>query len=473
MEKPVIFALTPRAGRWNHRYLAPTHFAWSQQMLSRLGDEAQKQTSDPNSLRASRQASQQTTGRVGSEYLVVRDERLTTLTDRERRSLEDELRQQLLSLDELISGQIDWEQESGLVVRHSRIDELQEHWEQRLRSLSSKPPGVRAGRFWRPRLALCVIALVAAVLFLAQIGQQHLRQKARNSEEFRLEEFIHQLTGMMAPNDGRTRDPGSVVHRLATDLFGGTFSKPSGRERQVHETENSRDGLTLILEDRKLLQDTLLRFYGLAFDKADPSLGLDQLTSDQSVLAKLRQLYVNGHLNPIGLLQAKTDAQAKVAADLGRIAPAGFREVIDHLQRLRDAVSRSHLSRRPLDTSSEDLYEKWFRKVMEVEPAAVSSVVVPVGKSMPNFYVCSDLKAAMWLFSLLGTPETGALSEPSAGQQGLLTLICWFGGQYQKDKALLSRERIQDRIKAHADNPEPRLLFERLAHLVEACSRVE
>src|ERR1700684_3627295 len=106
MEKPVIFALTPRAGRWNHRYLVPTHVAWSQHLLSRLADEAQKEVSDSSSLRARRQAFQQTTGRVGPEYLVVRDERLVRIGDRERRAFEDELQQQLFSLDELIAVQI-------------------------------------------------------------------------------------------------------------------------------------------------------------------------------------------------------------------------------------------------------------------------------------------------------------------------------------------------------------------------------
>ena len=276
----------------------------------------------------------------------------------------------------------------------------------------------------------------------------------------------------MSPIDGRTPDPGAVVHRLAKDLFDGTPSKSPGRERQQPERGNLRDTPALIPEDQELLHDTLLRFYGLAFDKADPGLSLDQLTSDQGVFAKLRQLYFHGHLIPIGLLQPKTNAQSAVATDLSRIGPAEFREIIDQLRMLRDAVSRSHPSSRQQDSSSGDDYEKWLRKVLEVEPAAVSSVVIPVGKHTPKFYVDSDLKAAMGLFALLGSPETGALSEPSAGQQGLVKLICRIGGQYQKDKSLLSGECIKDRIKAYTGDREHRLLYEHLDHLVKACSRV-
>ena len=79
-----------------------------------------------NALRAIRQASQQTTGRLGPEYLIVQDERLARIGDTERHELEARLDVQLHDLDDFITKQIDWERESGLVVGHRRIDELQE-----------------------------------------------------------------------------------------------------------------------------------------------------------------------------------------------------------------------------------------------------------------------------------------------------------------------------------------------------------
>jgi hypothetical protein len=87
VERPVIFALTPRAGRWNHRYLVPTDVAWPQDLISQLADEAQKEVPTPNSLRAMRPTLQQTTRRVGPEYLIIRDERLALINEKEREVL--------------------------------------------------------------------------------------------------------------------------------------------------------------------------------------------------------------------------------------------------------------------------------------------------------------------------------------------------------------------------------------------------
>ena len=97
------------------------------------------------------------------QYLVVRDERLSAFTHHEKRLLEVELQQQLDALDELISGQINWEQESGLMVCHPRISELQEGWEQRLGSHGPNLARFRKGPRWRLWLAVGGIALVATV----------------------------------------------------------------------------------------------------------------------------------------------------------------------------------------------------------------------------------------------------------------------------------------------------------------------
>ncbi len=108
---PYLIAMTPRAGRWNHRYLVPPDLNLSTVVLGRLTRMAGQQPQGPAWLAVSHEVQQVGGGRVGQEMLILGDLDVQGLSPKARERLQERLRYRLLDLGELIAHGVEWEQE--------------------------------------------------------------------------------------------------------------------------------------------------------------------------------------------------------------------------------------------------------------------------------------------------------------------------------------------------------------------------
>lgn len=68
---PYLIAMTPRAGRWNHRYLVPPDLNLTSEVLGRLTRMADQQPQGPAWIAVSQEVQQEGGGRVGQEMLIL------------------------------------------------------------------------------------------------------------------------------------------------------------------------------------------------------------------------------------------------------------------------------------------------------------------------------------------------------------------------------------------------------------------
>lgn len=120
MERPLLFAETPRAGRWNHRFLVPEELTMTEEQLAEEASRARQQHQGSNYLAVVRQVEQPSSGRTADELLVLHGvaEHLDAAT---RRELLKRLEARLDDLDRLVQT-LDWEREGKrLLVRRQEL----------------------------------------------------------------------------------------------------------------------------------------------------------------------------------------------------------------------------------------------------------------------------------------------------------------------------------------------------------------
>lgn len=123
MERPLLFAETPRAGRWNHRFLVPPEAACSEERLAEQAARARQRSQGGDYLAVVRQVQQHEGGREADELLVLQGIAVDRLDAATRRVLLQRLEQRLDDLQQLVEA-INWEQDGKrLVVRREELSQ--------------------------------------------------------------------------------------------------------------------------------------------------------------------------------------------------------------------------------------------------------------------------------------------------------------------------------------------------------------
>ena len=117
MVRPLLFAETPRAGRWNHRFLVPNELSMSEEQLAENAARARQRAQGADYLAVVRQVEQQDGGRMADELLVLHGVNVEHLDAATRRVLVKRLEERLDDLEHLVEI-IDWEQEGKRLVVH-------------------------------------------------------------------------------------------------------------------------------------------------------------------------------------------------------------------------------------------------------------------------------------------------------------------------------------------------------------------
>ena len=105
--RPVLFAETPRAGRWNHRFLIPSHVEVDQSRLATWASRARRHDRGDDYLAAIRRnVVQASGGREGDELLVLAGIETDTLSSEIRDQLKGRLECRMDDLENLVQSQL-------------------------------------------------------------------------------------------------------------------------------------------------------------------------------------------------------------------------------------------------------------------------------------------------------------------------------------------------------------------------------
>lgn len=317
----VLFACTPRAGRYNSVYLLPDDKddtrraaeAWSvkvndilmQQQTEPLPDGT-KCLSGPDFLAVAHQVTQKTTGRSGYEWLCLAGIAVEDLASSPREQLEKWLGGKLAELDTFMKDpKTNWDDKKGLYRQTERLTA----WARELRQMpnacahdvreeirtekaSGKSATPSVGRLKRGGilvgLGVVILIVSAAICWVAMTaGGASRKNTSRLLAPLRLqdwEQYASQALGKRAAAQGK---PKEVLHDSLRQLY-----DPAEATAQTAQ------------DVEKTIEDILQRFEK---DMGRPGTQpLEQLIKSGPP-EDLRALFPNGSFDPMGLLEWPVD----------------------------------------------------------------------------------------------------------------------------------------------------------------------
>jgi len=177
MKTPFLIAKTPRAGRWNHRYLVPqAHLHTDQEHLMDWMAAANSPDSEDRLLGVKRTVLQQS-GREGEEALVLVGIDLQKLDTEQRETLTGQLYEYLRQLGTWVE-QFDWDRHGqDMVVHLAALDE----WGQAFKDLPSVELTIKKTT---PKRRLWGSVVLVSILFLGiGIYQFKAKQEQGSSDQ--------------------------------------------------------------------------------------------------------------------------------------------------------------------------------------------------------------------------------------------------------------------------------------------------
>ncbi|MGQ9607350.1 MAG: hypothetical protein ACUVTW_14215 [Thermogutta sp.] len=324
MRRCRVFAITPRAGSRNHRYLIPPGASWPERELGELAARAYRKPDGGDYVAIARTVNQPSTGRKAKEMLILTDGGLKELNASARKVLFEKLGEYGERLEHLVTREIDWEKVGDpLVVENVRL----EQWQRELTLVVEKllqqwtastartaeednSTPVSDSPFPKLTVSLAILTLFAAVL--AHVWPIQCWDK---------------LKACLAPNKGRVSTgndqksftPEQSCEKYFIDLVDWGDSPPDNDEKR-----------------RKALDVVYLWYY-----EKEPATDWQTRRNDaKDVLAKLRVIREVGEeyqreseerFDPLGLLEKSEDCKEM---GLDQIDPGKLRCAFRELEKL-------------------------------------------------------------------------------------------------------------------------------------------
>jgi len=138
MNKPQLVAETPRAGKWNHRFIAAQNGSLSDSDVAKIVTAARKNQQSDDYLAVSADTTQSLSGRTGKEILVLTGVDVKKLSNNQRQQIVAQLEQRLADLATLVTEEIDWDK-NGQAILLIKRPELGE-WEKGFSDLPTLTP---------------------------------------------------------------------------------------------------------------------------------------------------------------------------------------------------------------------------------------------------------------------------------------------------------------------------------------------
>ncbi len=480
MEQPVVFALTPRAGHWNQRYLVPEQSAWSEKQLGQWLSQAREESHHSEYLLVRRNTCQPTTGRIGEEQIILRDPRLTSIAPTQRRDIEERLEQCLSQLEELVTQQIDWRQNGRtLVVRRRELNAWQEDFAELLvrritKESATMDPTPKEGlgmRVFTFFTVIVVLGFLGVGLFFWPWDGGTQSQPPRPPISSHLDAPIEELAQIVGvdttslPNE-KIRE--QIADKLESDLFDWPEEQPTFSHPWHALTDEEQ--LPAISATHRLKR-TLNHFLRIVFQPEARELELVELLELQGFTDKLQKLYPQPEprFERTGLL-TRSHKHVEHVGDLKRLDAIQFRRMISTLAELGAHLSSSEDD--PILSSIQEIYKPLLSEIRTAAQSLKHSPVkldrVVSGKRPhPKFYLEGELEHAQAIYKLLGGEAMQDLSgkrTPPRTLRERLELL-----NKPDTKKDLSSEPLSTLSHADRKTPARSKVFQLLDEFLNAC----
>lgn len=454
-----MFALTPRAGRWNHRFLVPSGSRWSQQALSKLV-EAAKESRQPSIISTNRSVVQATTGRTGEELLILKDERLTRLSTTARELIQKRVDDHAECLETIVTQTIDWDaMGSDLVIERTELSEWLQGADGLIETISrddAMPSEIDRTRspYMISILVLLGLCATGAVLWqMARISEQP--QPPKTKVDLPLTDANRSEMAELLGVDSSNK-PRADVERNIQEILGSLFVEASiGAHRHRDDTAgDDKVGRTHLS-----IEKSLELLYQVHFPDQRASVPKDLVSHNRGTLNKLFPADTQHSLDPLGLLPP----DHRMVDQLEGIAPSAFRQIGNSLAKIHALGSQPV----PEDT----LYGKFFADIFAMDVDLFRQSLETSELQTPRFFLDEDAKLAQAIESLFKKDSLAKLlgRDIDNRQRPLVEMMKRIGEEHSKEVELLSATGIKIAQKNHQGNKDAIRAFELLNQMVEAC----
>ena len=473
MEGPVMFALTPRAGRWNHRYLVPIGSKWSQQALSTLVLKA-TENRQRSVISASTSVVQATTGRSGEEMLVLKDERLACLSPVKRDRIQQHVKRRGESLAILVTQKIDWDTlGDNLVVESAALSDWQKEVDEMIQTVS--PEGAMPSEVKRTShlylitiLGFCGLCVIGTVLWQIvskvpapnSVPNNNPEQFEVRSDESksRLDDAnLSELAKLLGVDFASKPRP--VVEEDIRRGLDALFLGPASVGNPQHDSLPSDNDVSR----RQLsIRSSLQLLYQFRFGRLTND-GVDDLVRDDGIKQTLRALFPppKCELEPGGVLPLEHPSTDL----LKRIDAVAFRQIASALAQI-NAMGPERVPR-------EGFYGAFFRDVVAVDKVRFEQSLAAGSLRTPRFFLDQDADLAQAIESLFSKESLANLlsKDVDTRQLTLVEMTKRIGEERSREAELLSASGIKVVQKNQLGDKDAIKAFELLNKMVIACER--
>jgi hypothetical protein len=462
-QHPIVFAMTPRAGRWNHCFLVPDGSIVPHAELARLTEAALARNDLGSTLvYADREVPQTTTGRMGYELLVAHDPRLAQ-SETVREQIQELLSTHLDQLANHVRNEADWDRDPGLAVPWSGLTTLAGEVEsivQTLKPIRTTPAPVipsptahhsRFGRRTLTRLAtLLAVGIVGCIGFVMLHQSPAPSQSPTSRQESSFDRVIDLMYELISKNGPTSEEvqAGDLADKMHLVL------KPD--EDPVDQVAGKlKADLLPNLEDE---HEDSNRIFLKSLYKGLCSVPNDtDVWTNQKFPKKIGEIYDEfGKLDQLGLIRGSSSSD--IENQLKAIDPKTFRDIVDKFSQLLQSAETYN-----------DTRWKQYIEIANILKSAGSNRHFESNKSTLNVYNQTDLSNAKTLQDISIEVWKALSSPPSASSpEGFLQLFRTWGAEFNtKTKLALSKDELDGMVKLNLSK-----FYEALRDLGEACSKL-
>lgn len=472
-----MFALTPRAGRSNHRYLVPHGTNWTEDSLTRLaalaGNRDEMITEDCISV--GRQVTQDFTGRPAREFLLIQDPRLKDAGQEIKQRLLGILHTHLIALETIVAKKIDWSAAGNDLVVPVRD---MNPWQSQVLTMlnlagtslpNAKPTEIpaRLNQFAVVLASLLIAAIAIGLWYGGGNAPNHqipVHVRKEGDEDRRRESIVRVAKALrLQTNVSFDELTLSISKKLELLFVASPAESPessgSSRTTKGHATGRVEAGEC---DPVIYIVSQLQTFYHYQYPNLEVPSQMEVLVKDDGLIGSLTKIYAKepNSFDPCGLL-SEDDAR--------RFKLCGY--PADQFHRIAACFEAlSTIERDTADPLMRSAYGPFLKDVADFDRSDDRNRSIEATRNMARFYTSRDIALAERIEELLDKPSFRELLQTGNERAGNLPELFDLTGEQWLQA---SDRRLSEKALIHAKNDYPDAnddqAIDWLMKLVQAC----